>query len=179
MKGSSRTTLSAILGLCILLGSKGAALTIHIPLKRSRIPVPMILQEVLDADRPFAACLSGLRPPLEWTLDVPHVNVGDPASLQRKQNFGHSVMQQSIGLGSVKIKDAVERDSGEAFLNEHNKRLRNALFVKKPLAEDRKDVLDSRPGYFAEHVLTAKPVEIHLRGNRRIPMGQQCFGVGE
>jgi hypothetical protein len=35
-------------------------------------------------------------------LYFPHVNVADPASLQRKQNFGYSVMQESVSLRRVK-----------------------------------------------------------------------------
>ena len=86
-----------------------------------------------------------------------------PRACKGSKNLGHDVMQESVSLRGVKIQDAVECGGGEMFPNEHDKRLRNALFAKKPLAENRKDVLDSRPGNFAEHVLAAKPVDIHLR----------------
>ncbi len=72
----------------------------------------------------------------------------------------------------VKIKDAVEYAGRETFPSENDKRLGNAFFGKKSLSEDRKDVLDSGSGNFAEHVFAAKPLEIRLHWNRRIPVGQ-------
>ena len=82
-------------------------------------------------------------------------------------------------IDSMKVEDAIEGSGRKIFLNEHDQGLSHALFVKEPLAEDCEDVLDSRAGCLAEHVLAAKPIEIHLHWKCCVPMSQQRFRIGK
>jgi hypothetical protein len=85
-----------------------------------------------------------VHPFFQWPLKLQYVDLAETASLQRKQDLGHRVMQESVSLGGVKVQDAVECYGWETLLGENYQGLRHALLAEEPLAEHRENVLDTR-----------------------------------